>query len=155
VYGHSFSPRFATEVRRWADARGLALVSIGYRNDWADLQWIEAGPNDFAQAMAGAEAVATNFFHGCVFALRNGRPFACEVSPYRHLKVTDLMTLLGGERHLIAAEAPPTDVGDLLDEPPAIGMMQRIEALRRTSTAYLDRALGAPPARSTPSTRAA
>jgi hypothetical protein len=33
--------------------------------------------------MARAEAVATNFFHGCVFALLNDTPFVCETSAYR------------------------------------------------------------------------
>jgi hypothetical protein len=143
VYGHSFSPAFVAEVRRWADSRGYRLVSIGYRNNWADAQWIAAGPHDFAQAMARAEAVATNFFHGCVFALRNARPFVCETSAYRSIKVGDLMRLLGGEKHLVSSEAPAAGFADRLDEPPAPEMLRSIERLRRTSEAYLDLALGA------------
>ena len=34
-------------VRAWARAAGLRLVSFGYRNDWADAQWLDAGPEDF------------------------------------------------------------------------------------------------------------
>jgi hypothetical protein len=143
LYGHSFSPALAAEVRRWAASRGYRLVSIGYRNDWADAQWIAAGPHDFAQAMARAEAVVTNFFHGCVFALRNARPFVCETSAYRSIKVGDLMRLLGGEKHLVSSEAPAAGFADRLDEPPAPDMLRSIERLRRTSEGYLDRALGA------------
>src|SRR5690606_3394326 len=68
LYGHGFSPQLARRVRDWARRRGLAVVSIGYRNAWADRQWLDAGPHAFARFMAGAEAVVTNFFHGCVFA---------------------------------------------------------------------------------------
>lgn len=141
VYGHNFSPAFAREVRRWADRQRLPLVSIGYRNDWADRQWITAGPHDFAQAMARAAAVATNFFHGCVFALRNARPFVCEASDYRSTKVRGLMASVGGEAHLTSAESPFEQYAARLGSPPDPQIFRRIEALRKTSAAYLDRAL--------------
>lgn len=141
VYGHNFSPWFAREVRRWAGARGLPLVSIGYRNDWADAQWLTAGPIEFAHGIAQAEAVATNFFHGCVFALQNAKPFVAESSPYRLHKIRDLMATVGGEAHLVAGDTPAAvydaRLCDALD--PAI--LQRIERLRRASNAYLERAL--------------
>ena len=136
VYGHNFSPVFAKRVRQWANERGLPLVSLGYRNDWADVQWLDASVHDIAHAIAHAEAVATNFFHGCVFSLRNGRPFACEVSPYRSIKVRGLMELLGGEERLV----PDGEIGGLLDRP--CDFSARLEELRGTSNAYLDRVLG-------------
>ena len=135
VYGHNFSPSYARSVRLWADARGLPLLSLGYLNDWADVQWLDAGPHDFAHAMARAEAVATNFFHGCVFALRNGRPFACEAAPYRSIKVRGLMEKLGGLDRLVENGA----VGDRLEVPCDLEI--RLAELRRSSNAYLDRAL--------------
>lgn len=141
VYGHNFSEPFSQGVQRWAQSRGLRLVSIGYRNAWADAQWITADPHDFAHFMSGAEAVATNFFHGCVFALRNARPFACEVTQYRSTKVMCLMATVGGERHLLPHDAPPDAYAAVLEEPLDPAISQRIEALRRTSNAFLDRAL--------------
>lgn len=76
VYGHIFTEWFIRGVRQWATLHGSLLVSIGYRNDWADQQWLTAGPEEFAEFIGQAEAVATNFFHGCVFALLNQKPFA-------------------------------------------------------------------------------
>jgi hypothetical protein len=144
VYGHNFSESFAREVRRWADRQRLPLISIGYRNDWADEQWLTADPHDFAHFMAQAEAVATNFFHGCVFALRNARPFACETTPYRRFKLQGLMAKIGGERYLLPEGTPAAVfdacLGQALD--PAIA--QRIEQLRQNSRTYLDRALTLP-----------
>lgn len=141
VYGHGFSPAFAARARRWARRRGLPVVSIGYRNDWADRQWIDAGPREFAPFIAGAEAVATNFFHGCVFALRHARPFVCEESRYRSTKLRGLMAAVGGERRLQPEGAPGSESDGLLDAPPEPAMLARIDRFRRDSERYLDRAL--------------
>jgi hypothetical protein len=92
VYGHNFSQDFAVSIRNWAIVRGLKTVSIGYRNDWADIQLLSAGPADFNNFMSNAECVATNFFHGCVFALNNNRPFVCEAVGYRNNKISDLVS---------------------------------------------------------------
>ena len=116
-------------------------MSIGYRNAWADAHWITAGPHDFAQCMARAQAVATNFFHGCVFALGSARPFVCETSAYRSTKVQNLMAAVGGEQRLVWEGAPAADYDSCLGEPLEAAILQRIDRLRRTSDAYLDRAL--------------
>ena len=144
VYGHGFSAAFVAGVRRWARRKKLALVSIGYRNDWADRQWLDAGPLEFARCIAGAEAVATNFFHGCVFALAHGKPFVCEGSRYRWNKLRGLMAKVGGERHLLAEDTPADVYDGLLGEPLDPDIPQRIEQLRRSSQRYLERALAAP-----------
>jgi len=141
VYGHNFTESFSREIRRWADQQGLPLVSIGYRNDWADVQWLTADPHDFAHFMAGAAAVATNFFHGCVFALRNARPFACETTPYRRFKLEGLMAKIGGTGHLLPAGTPSAVFDACLGQPLDAAIIQNIDRLRQTSGAYLDRAL--------------
>lgn len=140
VYGQDMPEAFAEAARRWAAARGIRLISIGYRNDWADAQWLDAGPHEFAAAMAGAEAVLTNFFHGCVFALLNEKPFACAPSADRMHKLRDLTETLGAARHLLLPGAPIA-LERILDQPldPAIGT--RIAALRNQSDGYLDRVL--------------
>lgn len=143
VYGHGFPGWYGQAVRDAAAALGCRLVSIGYRNDWADEQRIEAGPEDFAALIAGAAAVATNFFHGCVFALLNRKPFACVSSEYRSNKVRDLTALIGAQRHLLHeadAEAGGR-VRALLAAPLDAGIFRRIEALRQSSAAYLAAAL--------------
>src|SRR5205085_7245244 len=57
VYGHSFPDWFARSVRAWADRRRVRLLSLGYRNDWSHAQRLDAGPDEFADAMAHARAV--------------------------------------------------------------------------------------------------
>ena len=141
IYGHNFSPEFIREVRRWAHERNCRLLSIGYRNDWADEQWLEAGPQDFAHAMARTQILATNFFHGCVFALRNQKPFVCQTSDYRSIKVQSLMETVGGQTHLVDEHTPSAHYDALLNNALAPQILANIETLRRSSTDYLDSAL--------------
>jgi hypothetical protein len=141
VYGHSFPGWFGPAVRAWAKSRGYRLVSIGYRNDWADEQRIDAGPEEFAQHMAKSVAVATNFFHGCVFALTNGKPFACAATDYRANKVRSLAASVGAVDRLVGEETPPANYHAILGEPLGSDLRARIDALRRKSDAYLDQAI--------------
>lgn len=141
VYGHNFSERFIQNIKQWATEKGLPLISIGYRNDWADEQWLTADPHDFAHFMARSKAVATNFFHGCVFALRHKKPFVCETSPYRSNKLLGLMAKIGGEGHLVTEETPPAVYNQRLSEPLDEELLKKINRLRQTSNSFLDRAL--------------
>lgn len=142
LYGHNFPDWFAGHIRDWAQASGRTILSIGYRNDWADEQRIEAGPEEFSALIAGADAVATNFFHGCVFALHHQRPFVSAPSAYRFNKVRDLTQALAAERHVVTEQMPAERYAELLGAPldPAIG--ERIAAMRVQSDAYLATALG-------------
>jgi hypothetical protein len=142
VYGHNFTDSFIHEIRQWANDRKLPLISIGYRNDWADEQWLTADPHEFAHFMTGAQAVVTNFFHGCVFSLRNAKPFVCEATPYRSNKLQGLMAKIGGEKHLLPEGTPASVFNARLNEPLNPEILQKIESLRHTSEAFLDRALG-------------
>jgi len=141
IYGHNFTDWFIHGVRHWATTRGYPLVSIGYRNDWADQQWLSAGPEEFADFISQAGAVATNFFHGCVFALLNRKPFVCELSEYRSHKVRDLMTMVGGERHLITEKSRENEYVALLSEAADSTLFERIATLRQKSLSYLDQVL--------------
>lgn len=141
VYGHGFPDWFAAAMRGWAEANSRRVVSIGYRTDWADEQHIEAGPEEFSALIAGADAVATNFFHGCVFALHHQRPFACAPSAYRFNKVRDLTRAVGAERHLVTADTSAAAYEELLGEALDPAIAARIAALRYQSSAYLATAL--------------
>ncbi|HEV7333597.1 MAG TPA: polysaccharide pyruvyl transferase family protein [Flavisolibacter sp.] len=143
LYGHNFSPHFIEAIRKWAKRKSLPIISIGYRNDWADSQWIDAGPLAFPHFIKGAEAVATNFFHGCVFSIRYAKPFACETSSYRNQKITGLLALLGGERHIIGSESHTSTIDACLSEPPVQAIFGNIALYKQRSNDFLDRALKA------------
>jgi hypothetical protein len=91
--------------------------------------------------MAGARAVVTNFFHGCVFALLNGKPWATAPSDYRSIKIPDLASIVGAPHRVLAEERPQAEIHDLLDTPVMPSVTERLETLRGQSQAYLDAAL--------------
>jgi hypothetical protein len=138
VYGHSFPAWFQQNVRRWAQEKGQRLVSIGYRNDWADEQRIEAGPQEFANMFVDASAVATNFFHGCVFSLVNGKPFVCCLSDYRSNKVADLARLVGAEAHVMTEKTTYTHYERRLSDALELLIAKNIASMRESSNRYLD-----------------
>ena len=142
VYGHSFPAWYSEAVRAFARHRGLRLVSIGYRNDWADEQRIGAGPLEFARLIANAASVATNFFHGCVFALLGSRPFACVASAYRSNKLRDLVGTVGAERRLMTGPEESREIAGQLATPLSPLVAARIALLRQNSNRYLAHALG-------------
>jgi hypothetical protein len=141
VYGHSFPSWFSQMVRNWADTHGLRLVSLGYRNAWTHHEWIDAGPLEFPGFIAGAAAVVTNFFHGCVFSLVNCKPFICAPSEYRNNKVRDLLGLVHASDRLVANLPEPAILDDLLEQPAGARTQTKIARLREISSRYLDHAL--------------
>lgn len=140
VYGHSFPRWFVYAVKDRAATSSYRLVSIGYCNEWADEQLIAVSPKRFASLMAGASAVATNFFHGCVFAVLNQKPFVCVSSEYRANKLRDLMQTLGTKTHLVD-EASANSIPELLATPLDNELEQRLAELRVHSRNYLQHAL--------------
>jgi hypothetical protein len=141
VYGHLFPGWLARRVRAWADRAGVRLVSVGYSTGWADEQRIGASPVEFARMMAGARSVITNFFHGCVFALLNGKPWAAAPSDYRSIKIPDLANTLDAQRRIVDEEAREAELHELLETPIQPQVTARLEEYRGRSEAYLDAAL--------------
>jgi hypothetical protein len=138
LYGHSFPTWFQTNIRRWAQANGQRLVSVGYRNDWADEQCIETGPKEFANLIGDASAVATNFFHGCVFSLVNGKPFVCCLSDYRSNKLADLAQLLSVEAHVMTEKSTYRHYEQRLSDALEPVIAKNIANMRENSNRYLN-----------------
>jgi len=141
VYGHGFPGWLRRRMRRWGNQTNTRLVSIGYSNDFADEQRISASPIEFARLMSGASAVITNFFHGCVFALLNGKPWASAPSDYRSIKIPNLAAMLGSQAQIIDEDTETGRFDQLLETPPQPDVLARIEEARARSNAFLDAAL--------------
>lgn len=141
VYGYSFPRWLWRNVRSWADRRGMRLISVGYSNGWADDQLVAANPNEFARLVGGADAVVTNLFHGCIFALTHGKPWLTSPNDYRAIKIPDLARLIGEEQRIVHDHTPQDEIDSLLMAPMSTAVAARIDDLRGQSEAYLDAAL--------------
>jgi polysaccharide pyruvyl transferase len=141
VYGHMFPEFLTAKARAWADRAGVRLVSIGYSNPWADEQRIAVDPAEFARLMGGARAVITNFFHGCVFAVLNGKPWAAAPSDYRSIKIPDLAATLGAQYRIVDDRTGQAELRELLETPVLPEVLDNLAARRGQSEAYLDAAL--------------
>jgi hypothetical protein len=141
VYGHGFPDWLQSMVVQWSRLTGIRLVSVGYRNPWADEHRIDACPREFAALVAGANAVITNFFHGCVFALVHGKPFVAAPSAYRFNKVRDLASALGAQRHIVTDATSSGELHALLGSALSSEISERIASSRQRSSAFLDAAL--------------
>lgn len=141
VYGHGFPEWLTLSVRRWAGLTGLRLLSVGYRNDFADEQLLAASPVEFARLVAGSRAVVTNFFHGCVFALLNDKPFVTAPSAYRLNKVRDLARALHVSERIVDASTTGREFDRLMATSPQPHVTARIAELRQQSNEYLCAAL--------------
>lgn len=141
VYGHSFPKWFIAATKRWARARGLRLRSVGYHNGFADEQVLDAGPFEFAQLMRGARAIVTNYFHGCVFALLNRKPFAAATMDYRRNKVSDLAETLHMPERVLGEAVTQSAFERLLDDAPPPQVFARIAEARGRSREFLRAAL--------------
>lgn len=141
VYGHGFPSWLGKMAQHQARRAGTRLVSVGYSNDFAHEQRVAEGPLEFARLIAGASAVITNFFHGCVFALLHGKPFVTAPSEYRSIKIPDLAQTVGATHRLIDEQTSEREFTHLLETPVLPTVEHRIGKLRTRSEAYLDAAL--------------
>ncbi len=141
VYGHGFPAWLKVLARQWSRSTGVPLVSVGYSNDFTDEQRIDAGPADFARLMAGAAGVITNFFHGCVFALLNGKPWATAPSDYRSIKIRDLAATLDAGNRIVDESTTRGAFATLLESPREARVAARIDEMRARSDADLAAAL--------------
>lgn len=141
LYGHGFPDWFGKAIRQWADRSDRTIVSIGYRNDWANEQRLSAGPREFARLIARSCAVVTNFFHGCVFSLINDLPFATVTSEYRRNKVRDLMDALDMPERIATSGTSAGEYARLLAEPAGPATATRIAQFRSQSDEFLRDAL--------------
>lgn len=87
-----------------AETYKLKIVSIGKYNRIADINLLDASPEEWVGAYRQASYVMTNTFHGTVFSLISQKPFTVFVPPHKLTKVKDLLGDLGLENRLFSAQ---------------------------------------------------
>jgi hypothetical protein len=76
VYGGHFSVEDGELIREFATKRRWRVISVGYRNSWADKNVMSIGPLKILDYFKNAAFVFSGTFHGTVFSLRFRKKFA-------------------------------------------------------------------------------
>lgn len=99
VYG--YRSRFGQEavglITSFARAKGLRLISIGDRFDWADIN-VPASPFEFLSYFRDARYVITNTYHGTIFSIIYNKSFVTFTA--NEIKTNDLLKRLGLESRI-------------------------------------------------------
>lgn len=139
VYVLEDNPSLIEYSSRLAKKMGLA---VGYvSKDDIDFgvsahNFYGVGPGEFLGIVASSEAVITNSFHATVFSLAFGRPFQTFSTARSGARMTELLTDLGEESHLVTG-----DEIALPSSAPQDVLVRRLSRRRDDSLAYLSAAL--------------
>ena len=98
IYGNFFSKKQTEKIKIFSNERGLKIISLGYINDFADINIIDIYPFTFLNIFKNSEYVFTSMFHGIMFSLKYEKVFWYSVDPYRINKLDYIINLLDLEK---------------------------------------------------------
>jgi polysaccharide pyruvyl transferase WcaK-like protein len=103
VYGRLKTHQRAV-VKKFADARGLKIVAVGYFYLGADLNDLAIGPEAWLGYFANASYIFTDHYHGIIFSIIFKKPFTLFQRLRKYNKNQDLLNLLGLEDRISSTE---------------------------------------------------
>ncbi len=98
VYLMTPGPSEIKKVQDFAKRGNKPVVSVGYFHRWADEQLASLAPFEVPEALAGADLVVTNTFHGVVFSLKYAKKFVLVDHPTKTTKLDTLCRLFDLKR---------------------------------------------------------
>lgn len=146
VYGYSgrLSASENSALQAYARRRGARILTFGGVQACGD-EFIEASPFELLAYFRDAEAVITDTFHGTIFSLITGTPFATIVRKSvgtgygNEEKLTYLLDLVGAMDRRVHS---PATLTDSLDRPLDLAAVNRVLTAERARTRdYLTRAI--------------
>lgn len=100
VYTYGLAPEIVKNIRAFADAHHLRILSACFSFPWCDGN-LECTALDFCSVLEKAEYVFTSTFHGTIFSILNRKQF---VSMPQSRKTSDLLDLLQLSAQLIGEQ---------------------------------------------------
>lgn len=100
VYTYGLAPEIVKNIRAFADAHHLLVLSACFSFPWCDGN-LECTALDFCSVLEKAEYVITSTFHGTIFSILNHKQF---VSLPQSRKTSDLLNSLQLSSRLIAEQ---------------------------------------------------
>lgn len=102
VYGNTWNIEFINNVKKYADRNGFILISIGFVNEWCDINFKrnELRALEWIGMIASSECVVTSTFHGLMIALSYRKQIKfCQVDYVKNRSQT-LIDLCGIPNHV-------------------------------------------------------
>ncbi|MFZ5562665.1 MAG: polysaccharide pyruvyl transferase family protein, partial [Thermodesulfobacteriota bacterium] len=93
-YALDLSPSLVEKIRAYAKARGKRVLSVGYRNAWADENVVNLSPFELLGYYQNADFVFTDMFHGTIFSVLANKNFILQISGYRTNKFHPMLDVL-------------------------------------------------------------
>lgn len=93
--GRINAPKEVGEIRKWAQTKGLKIISIFCRYDWCDEVVIPAKPVEVLRWFKFADSVVTDTFHGTIFSVISQARFATLLRDSNYNKLHYLLQSLG------------------------------------------------------------
>ena len=80
----------------------LQSISIGYKNNWVDKNFISATPEDFIGYLSQANSVFTSMFHGVMLSVKLRKQFWYSIDPIRTNKLSYFIDYLDLSSRLLS-----------------------------------------------------
>lgn len=127
-------PEEIGEIRAYARAKGLQIVSVGFYHEWCNRN-INVDPVGLLNYFASAASVVTDTFHGSVMSILNECNFAVRTRGNGN-KLYNLLAEYGLTDRILSPSRP---LGQILSEQADYADVQRVLIRRRNdSMDYLD-----------------
>ncbi len=69
IYAYQINNQQIKEVKEFAKKKGLITISVGYFNQWCDINKTGVGPYEWLEYIRKASYVVTSTFHGTLFSV--------------------------------------------------------------------------------------
>ncbi len=147
AYFLTFNERYLTHARKLADKMNLTLAMFATdkrMRRFADI-WIDAGPEEFVQAISGCDGLITDSFHGTIFGLHFHRPlltvkrFRASAENNQNSRIENLFGILGITDNFPSEEE--LTAGTELRSYDYAELERRLDIERQRSLNYLQKAL--------------
>ena len=95
IYGDYFNKGQVKKIRQISKANNYKIISIGFFNEWADINFISADPLELIQYIINAKIVFTSMFHGVMLSYKYKKQFWISQDPYRINKLSFFLNNFG------------------------------------------------------------
>lgn len=109
IYGQYFSKDEIETIIKFSKKNMLKILSLGYYNKWADINFIDATPTDFINSFKYSDYIFTSMFHGVLFSIKFNKTFWFTVDPYRINKLDHILKSLDISGRILNLKINPDD----------------------------------------------